>query len=262
MKASAFYDSVASNYNLTNNEAFYSQIADELLKLLPAKTYNNILEIGSGTGFTTMRIKNAYPNAKITAIEPAPAMMAKAQEKVYGITWKNMSFANLNLDFDQNYDLIICSMAAHWLTEKEWQKLNNLAKKSVIALALPAPHPNPLPKEERGNVANQLLKNLLFKLKAHPAWLKQARHQITGDLIHDFEIKEEFTSEEELTKTLHARGVFLALFGDKADEARRQFEIAVSAQPSAVSQFTWNFKLAISKPLQPIASVCHSLSSE
>jgi len=230
-----FYNKNAEGYNLLIHQGFYGRIAEELLRVI-SKNFapNSILEIGAGTGFATAKLKERYPQAKITCIEPSPAMLSKAKEKFSTITWQEKSLYDFT--FGEHFDLIFCSMAAHWLTEQEWQILFNVPV-NCLALALPTSSDN-----TKNNPANMLLKKLVFKLKAKPNWPKESRHldypEIRQVKVYNLSFEEEFATPKELAESLYTRGVLMALFDNKAKEAKQQLERDLNS-----NYFSWHFKL-------------------
>jgi len=236
VNAITFYDKNATQYDLPANKHFYSRIAAELLKLIPAGfTPESILEIGAGTGFSTARLSDKYPHAKITGLEPSAAMLAKAKEKFPDITWQNKSLEDFAAC--KHFDLVFCSMAAHWLTSKEWQALMNIPAKS-LALALPAISDN-----TQDNQANMLLKKLVFILKSKPNWLKETRHldylfKSRPLKIDKLNFIEKFENCNQLAESLYTRGVLVALFGNKAEEAKELLQKDLRSL-----DFNWNLKL-------------------
>lgn len=236
-----FYNQVAQTYE-NFNKHFYQKIAAGLLALIPIETpINSILEIGAGTGFATLLIKNSYPQAKITALEPSESMLNIAKQKISGVNWKLQSFEEFVPQTKP--DLIFCSMAAHWLTTSEWQKLISLSKNSTIALALPSVRKN---SEVR---ANQILKKILFKLKTKSLWAKESRNlkAIAASKVKKLTFSEQYSDNKKLVESLYNRGVFLALFGQQAIAAKNLFYEKLEKESPNQAIFDWSFKLIINR---------------
>lgn len=263
MQAYQFYEQIAENYNLPIHQHFYQEVGGKLLEQIPDNlAVNNILEIGSGTGFTTSLLRQRFPKAEIIALEPSFSMLSKAKQKCSGVDFRCEPLS----DFDgrRHFDMIVCSMVGHWLSSKEWQKLTDLNKKAILALTLPVINNN----DAKKSLANQQLKRLLFKLKTSSAWLKQSRLQHPplnplplreGRAVvssYDLEINEKFKTRKELAETLYTRGVFLALFGTKAEIAKNLFLNSPLWGQSPTNNngdsppinFYWSFKLFASYP--------------
>jgi malonyl-ACP O-methyltransferase BioC len=72
-----------------------------------------VLDAGCGTGFVAGAIAREWPLTAITAMDNSPAMLAEAQRKVPYLRGIKGDMAKG--DFAPAFDLIISSMALHWL---------------------------------------------------------------------------------------------------------------------------------------------------
>lgn len=101
-------------------------MAHELIKRIdhPPKT---ILEIGCGTGYLTKLLHDAYPQAKLTAVDIAPGMIEKAKQRLNDapITWLCADIEEAELH--ETYDLIISNATFQWLMTPK-QTIAKLAK--------------------------------------------------------------------------------------------------------------------------------------
>lgn len=91
------------------------QIAKTLAALLPNNTPAKILEIGCGTGFLTEELLQKYPKSNIHATDISTDMLRYTQQRFIG--YKNLTFSKQdgeNLNLDDDYDLIVSSMAVQW----------------------------------------------------------------------------------------------------------------------------------------------------
>jgi malonyl-CoA O-methyltransferase len=82
--------------------------------------FNNILEIGCGTGFFTKLLAKQYPNAKIIATDISPAMLATAKENL--TSYHNISYQLMDgekIHFHHKFDLIISNAAFQWFINYE-----------------------------------------------------------------------------------------------------------------------------------------------
>lgn len=94
-------------------------MAAELMKMvkeekLAGKTNLAILDIGCGTGFLTQMLCDAFPEARITAVDIAPGMIAFCQKK---LKTPNVTFECADIEeaaLRQTYDLIISNAAFQW----------------------------------------------------------------------------------------------------------------------------------------------------
>ena len=98
---SRLYSDLAPLYDKTFAKFFYSRERSIIQNLnLPADA--EVLEVGVGTGTSFP----AYPrNCRVTGIDPAPRMLARAQEKIAENNWRHlqvMEMDALNLTFPDN----------------------------------------------------------------------------------------------------------------------------------------------------------------
>ncbi|MCX8001194.1 MAG: malonyl-ACP O-methyltransferase BioC [Anoxybacillus mongoliensis] len=103
------------------------KMAHELMSRIcrPPKT---ILEIGCGTGYLTKLLHDAYPYAKLTAVDIAPGMIETAKQRLgaRSITWLCADIEEAELH--ETYDLIISNATFQWLTNPK-QTIAKLAER-------------------------------------------------------------------------------------------------------------------------------------
>lgn len=96
-------------------------IAAHLASLLPQlETGAKILEIGCGTGFLTHHLINLYPDAKLSITDISPDMVKRCRTGAANhphIEFQIMDGENPPLQ--DNYDLIVSSMAVQWFENAE-----------------------------------------------------------------------------------------------------------------------------------------------
>ena len=73
-----------------------------------------VLEIGCGTGNVTLRVKRAAPGAEVTATDPDPLALARAQRKVAGVRFERAYGQDLPFA-DGEFDRVLSSMMLHHL---------------------------------------------------------------------------------------------------------------------------------------------------
>lgn len=101
------------------------EMAMELLEKIKSTDhrFQNILEIGCGTGFLTELLATEYPKAQITATDIAPEMLTAASKKFAdfsNIKYLALDGENLRANkaiSDQTFDLIVSNAAFQWFTE-------------------------------------------------------------------------------------------------------------------------------------------------
>ncbi len=98
------------------------QGAKRLIDALPGPSYDNVLDVGCGTGFATMAFVNRFGTTDITGIDPAQGMLDGFRQKL-------VDHPELQVDLyvadvlsmpvkENHYDAVICSMAFHWFPFK------------------------------------------------------------------------------------------------------------------------------------------------
>lgn len=100
----------------------YTQMIDALVLAIPFKNVDviNIIDLGCGTGYVSMNIKERFPNSKLTCLDFAENMIAKA--KVRMKKYKDVNFYLKDIrefEFDKKYDAVISSLALHHLETKK-----------------------------------------------------------------------------------------------------------------------------------------------
>lgn len=100
----------------------YSQMIDALVSAIPFKNSDsiNIIDLGCGTGYVSMNIKERFPNSNLTCLDFAENMIAKV--KIRMKKYNNVNFYLKDItkfDFDKKYNAIVSSLALHHLETKK-----------------------------------------------------------------------------------------------------------------------------------------------
>ncbi len=119
--------SVSSGFSL--NAADYDRAvryniegAKRLVEALPGPTYANVLDVGCGTGFSTMAFVNRFGTTEITGVDAAEGMLEQFRAKL-----AEQPQLSVHLELadvlempvpDAHYDAVISSMAFHWFPKK------------------------------------------------------------------------------------------------------------------------------------------------
>src|ERR1700689_1300299 len=104
------FDRAADCYD--RGASVQAEIAAQLVQMATRKitqTPSAVLDIGSGTGFAAAAAAKQWPQAAITAIDGAPAMLKQAQRKIPHLHVIEGDVASRN--FEPSFDLILSSMA-------------------------------------------------------------------------------------------------------------------------------------------------------
>lgn len=100
----------------------YTQMIDALVSAIPFKNTDsiNIIDLGCGTGYVSMNIKERFPNSKLTCLDFAENMIAQA--KIRMSKYRNVNFILEDIrkfEFDKKYDAVVSSLALHHLETKK-----------------------------------------------------------------------------------------------------------------------------------------------
>jgi len=119
--------SVSSGFSL--NAADYDRAvgynihgAQRLVDALPRDAYENLLDIGCGTGFASMAFVNRFGTTQITGVDPAEGMLEQFRTKLseqpaLNVTLHQADVLEMPVP-DNAFDAVICSMAFHWFPQK------------------------------------------------------------------------------------------------------------------------------------------------
>jgi tRNA (cmo5U34)-methyltransferase len=107
----------------------YNEIQTLMVSLLPfsKKEYLKVLDLGCGTGGTSVVLLKDFPLARVTGIDSSSDMLAVAAAKVKQTTWR-IDFICQNINHplplvEGAFDAIISAFSLHYLTEDEKKAL-------------------------------------------------------------------------------------------------------------------------------------------
>ena len=132
-KASSFYEDVTPV-----QEKMAQSLITKITNNLGAKSPRSILELGCGSGRLTKKLRQEFPQAKITAIDIAPEMISQAMAACSSVNYITADAEkHINL-LEGKFDLIVSNATIQWFENPEitLQKAQNLLKEGgLIALA-------------------------------------------------------------------------------------------------------------------------------
>ena len=109
--AAVTYDPI-TQYVLFPNETWNREAVVKAIKGSPRK----ILDLGCGTGSTTLMLKQAFPNAEVIGLDLSPQMLViaeyKAKQAGLNIQWLHSMAEATNLP-DGNFDVVTASLLFH-----------------------------------------------------------------------------------------------------------------------------------------------------
>lgn len=100
----------------------YEYMVDSMVLALPfhQKERINILDLGCGTGNISLKVKERFPNARITCVDMAENMIKMAKYKLASYNDVEFIIADVrDLDFEDDFDAVVSSLALHHLQHPE-----------------------------------------------------------------------------------------------------------------------------------------------
>ncbi len=115
-----------------------SRLVDRARSHFAGQEVTRILELGCGTGRMTRQLASAFPQARITALDLAPEMIAHARSALADVDFV-VADAEVHLQLDSGeYDLIVSNAAAQWFDDADTalaRARGRLASGGLLAVA-------------------------------------------------------------------------------------------------------------------------------
>ncbi|MBN1802262.1 MAG: class I SAM-dependent methyltransferase [Candidatus Lokiarchaeota archaeon] len=118
-------DAPVYDFDIVRLIPYYEKMLNTTIKSIPFNPTENIriLDLGCGTGNLTRKVKLAFPNSKITCLDNSPQMVEQAREKLKEFDEITFLIQDFNeLSFQENYNVIISSLALHHLVSDDEKK--------------------------------------------------------------------------------------------------------------------------------------------
>lgn len=95
--------------------------ARRLVEALPEGRYDDVLDVGCGTGFVTAEMVRRFGVARVTGVDPSAAMLDRFREKLegMGVEARLVQAGVHEMPVpDAAFDAVVSGMAFHWFPDK------------------------------------------------------------------------------------------------------------------------------------------------
>ena len=95
--------------------------AARLVWSLPEGSYDDVLDVGCGTGFVSEQMVARFGSRRITGVDPSPGMLDRFRAKLAGLPVEATLIEAGVHDMpvpDASFDAVVSGMAFHWFPEK------------------------------------------------------------------------------------------------------------------------------------------------
>ncbi|WP_340113328.1 class I SAM-dependent methyltransferase [Maribellus mangrovi] len=89
---------------------------EQLKEFFSDKTVQNVLDVGTGPGHFISKLEDAFPDAKITGVDPDRESLDEARKTYPSVDFKTMKGESLDFQ-DNSFDVASISMALHHLSD-------------------------------------------------------------------------------------------------------------------------------------------------
>jgi trans-aconitate 2-methyltransferase len=116
----------------------------DLIDRIPLEHPGRVVDLGCGAGDVTALVARRWPNARITGIDNAPAMLERAKRDFPQLDWQLGDIAGW--EPDAGCDLIICNASLQWVGDHERllpRLLGFLTPGGVLAVQMPRNYDQP-----------------------------------------------------------------------------------------------------------------------
>lgn len=129
-------DSIAGGFTETASDydgavRYNIEGAQRLVLSIPPGVYDDVLDVGCGTGWATQALIDRFTPARITGIDPAEGMLDQFREKLGDIPNVDITLHQAGVEDmpvpAEAFDLVICSMAYHWFQHR-WVAAEQIAR--------------------------------------------------------------------------------------------------------------------------------------
>ena len=113
----AQYDALLPAYDLMSRVMGIARVHQTLIEQAELADGHRVLEIGSGTGNLTLRVKRSHPGVDVIGVDPDPLALTRAQRKLHGESGIRFDhgYAQKLPYADGEFDRVLSSLMLHHL---------------------------------------------------------------------------------------------------------------------------------------------------
>ena len=129
-------DTIAGGFSETASDydgavRFNLEGAQRLVLSIPPGRYDDVLDVGCGSGWATQAVIDRFHPARVTGVDPSEGMLEQFQAKLGNIEGVDVSLVQAGVEDmpvePDAFDLVICSMAYHWFQHR-WDAAAAMAR--------------------------------------------------------------------------------------------------------------------------------------
>lgn len=129
-------DTIAGGFSETATDyegavRFNIEGAQRLVMSIPPGRYDAILDVGCGTGVSTLAAIDRFAPVRVTGVDPSEGMLDQARAKLAEVDGVEVTLVQAGVEDmpvrDGSFDLVIASMAYHWFQHR-WDAAANMAR--------------------------------------------------------------------------------------------------------------------------------------
>lgn len=130
------------DWNVTLYRQFEKERAQpsiDLVNRIAPDSFNRIIDIGCGSGMSTMPLRNRFKKAEIMGADSSISMLTKAREMMNDVTWLERDCSKPMNDLGK-FDLVFSNAALQWFENQE-KVIGNLSEmlrpEGLLAVQIP-----------------------------------------------------------------------------------------------------------------------------
>lgn len=130
------------DWNVTLYRQFEKERAQpsiDLVNRIEGNFLKRIIDIGCGSGMSTLPLRNRFKKAEIIGVDSSPSMLSKAKDTIVNVTWLERDCNKPMTDLGK-FDLVFSNAALQWF-EDQANVISNLSQiltpEGLLAVQIP-----------------------------------------------------------------------------------------------------------------------------